>query len=413
MEPLGRALAALIPVLDIVGSPVDEPEPPAWCLKRGWTDFLASLSDGALMACESNGLESSILKHSSAPQDFRELFEEVRRVTRLPREEAPRFPIPVGALRGVPGRKREQLGSLLGALAPLAGRAERIVDVGAGSGHFARLSAELFQRKTLALDRDTLRLQSGSARSEERSREVGPLDLAFVRSDLAHEQLELGSTDLAVGLHACGELGDRLVLAAARAGCDLALISCCLQKIAAPERVALSRAAGDFRLGRAELGLTNLTMRAEGVERTSADNLRAREVRLALRRLLRERGVELVAGEEMRGVNRRRAHAGLAELSSRVLSGRGLAPATPAELEYHTQNALRDHAVMRRFTLPRHLLARLVELTVVFDRAAYLSERGLGVRVAELFERGVTPRNSLLLASPNRRHPCNPGWSAR
>jgi hypothetical protein len=148
------------------------------------------------------------------------------------------------------------------------------------------------------------------------------------------------------------------------------------------------------------------------VERTLADNLRAREVRLALRRLLRERGVALQAGEEMRGINRRRAHAGLAEVSSRALSERGLAPATAAELDFHMQNARRDQAAMRRFTLPRHLLARLVELAVVFDRAACLSEHGLSVRVTELFERGVTPRNSLLLASADR-DVCKHGASAQ
>lgn len=398
MEHLGRALALLTPVLDIVGSPVDEPEPPDWCQKRGWTDFLSSLSDEALAACESNGLESGILGLAGAPSDFRGIFREVQSVTRLPRQEVTPLPVPAAALRGVPSRKREQLGTLLGALAPLAARAERVVDVGAGSGHFSRLSAELFQRRTLALDRDAARLRSGSQRSDQRARQVGLLELQFVESDLSQEALELRSTDLAVGLHACGELGDRLVLAVADAGCELALISCCLQKIQASERVALSRAAGDFRLGRAELGLTNLTLRAEGVEASLADNLRAREVRLALRRLLCARGLDLRAGEEMRGVNRRRAQAGLAELSSRVLAKRGLAPATALELEHHLRNARRDHAAMRRISLPRHLLARLVELTVVFDRAASLTERGLAVRVAELFERRVTPRNTLLLA---------------
>lgn len=398
VEILGRALALLTPVLDIVGAPVEEPEPPGWCRMRGWTDFLLSMSDDALAACESNGLESGIVELANAPNDFRALFREVRDVTRLPRQEVTPLPLPAAALRGVPSRKREQLGTLLGALAPLAARAARVVDVGAGSGHFSRLSAELFQRQTLALDRDASRLQSGSERSEERSREVGPLDVAFVKSDLSREELELRPSDLAVGLHACGELGDRLVLAVAESGCELALVSCCLQKIHAPERVALSRAAGDFSLGRAELGLTNLTLRAEGVEATLVDNLRAREARLALRRLLRGRGLALRAGEEMRGVNRRRAQAGLAELSSRVLAKRGLAPATAAELRLHEETARRDYAAMRRLSLPRHLLARLVELTVVFDRAALLAERGLGVRVVELFERRVTPRNTLLLA---------------
>jgi SAM-dependent methyltransferase len=283
-------------------------------------------------------------------------------------------------------------------LVPLAKRAERIVDVGAGSGHFSRLSAELLGRATLAFDRNASLLERGSALREERSREVGSLDVEFVEADLSRRELELRSTDLAVGLHACGELGDRLVLAVSRVRCGLALVSCCLQKLEAPRRTALSRTAGTFSLRKSELGLTNLTVRAEGVEATASENLRAREVRLALRRLLRGRGLEVRAGEEMRGVNRRRAHAGLADLSSRVLARRGLPAATAAEVEFHADNARRDYASIRRLSLPRHLLARLVELTVVFDRAAALEEAGLSVQVAELFERRVTPRNTLLLA---------------
>ncbi|HEY3495832.1 MAG TPA: hypothetical protein VGK73_14140, partial [Polyangiaceae bacterium] len=169
-------------------------------------------------------------------------------------------------------------------------------------------------------------------------------------------------------------------------------------KTLAPERVALSRAAGDFRLGRAALGLTNLTLQEVGVEASLAENLRAREVRLALRRLLRGRGLDMAAGEEMRGVNRRRAHAGLADLAAHVLAKRALPAATLPELEFHAAEAHRDYAIMRRLALPRHLLARLVELAVVLDRAALLEERGLEVRVVQLFERSVTPRNTLILA---------------
>ena len=57
----------------------------------------------------------------------------------------------------------------------------------------------------------------------------------FVTVD-ARDALQFAEHDLAIGLHACGELGDRLVEAAARAGCDLALVSCCLQKISTPTR---------------------------------------------------------------------------------------------------------------------------------------------------------------------------------
>lgn len=389
----------LQPLLDIVAEPVEEPESPQWCRARGWTEFLLGLDERALEDWEANGLECARLASSETPAAFRELFQEVRFVCRLPSLDVASLPLPMAALRGVPGRKREQLGTLLAALSPFAARAQRVVDVGAGSGHFSRLSAELFGRATLALDRNASLLERGSALREERARDVGALALEFVEVDLSRQELSLRASDLAVGLHACGGLGDRLVLAASKARCDLALVSCCLQKIDTPRRAALSRAAGVFSLRKAELGLANLTLQAEGVEATLSQNLRAREVRLALRRLLRERGLAVQAGEEMRGVNRRRAHAGLAELSSQVLALRGLPVATAAELRFHSENARRDYALMRRLALPRHLLARLVELTLVFDRAAALEEAGLGVRVAQLFESRVTPRNTLLLAS--------------
>jgi hypothetical protein len=392
-------LGVLRPVADIVSSPVDEGKVPAWCERRGWSEFLLSLSGEELEDCEANGLESPVLALDRVPEDFRRLYAEVRRVTRLPVLEAAAISVPANAMRGVPRRKREQLQTLLGALAPSAARAARVVDVGAGKGHFSRLSAELFQRETVALDRNATLVLNGRERSLQRSHEIGALSVEFVTADLTRQPLALASSDLAVGLHACGELGDRLVLAAAQAGCELSLVSCCLQKVEGVERLALSRAAGGFRLRKTDLGLTNLTLRRDGVEASLGENLRAREARLALRRLLCARGLDVGPGEEMRGVNRRRAHAGLRELAAHVLSRRGLPPASGAELALHAENARSEYVSIRRFSLPRHLLSRMVELAVVFDRAALLEEHGAVVQVVQLFEDTITPRNTLLLAT--------------
>jgi hypothetical protein len=190
-----------------------------------------------------------------------------------------------------------------------------------------------------------------------------------------------------------------LVSAAGEARCDLALVSCCLQKTSAAHRLPLSRAARGLTLRRGALGLTNLTPRDEGVEANMAENLRAREARLALRYLLRARGLAVAAGEEMRGVNRRRAQSGFADLAAHALALRQLAPPLPAELRQHADDARRDYAAMRRLSLPRSLIARLVELAVVRDRAAALEECGQAVVVAQGFASRVTPRNTVLFAS--------------
>jgi len=402
-EQLAGVLRVLTPVLDIVRGPIEDAEPPSWCRRRGWEEFLLSLDELTLAACEATGLETGLFGVARAPGELLALAEGVRHATTLPRLHAPTLALPSAALRGVPARKREQLAALLAVTAPLAACAKRVVDVGAGSGHLARLSAELFQRETLAVERDPLRLRAANLRNRQRARSVGALDVRFAAADVGPERLELSSTDLAVGLHACGELGDRLVLAAATARSDLLLCSCCFQKIGSPERVALSRAGNAFSLRKSELGLANLTSQATGVEASLAENLRGRAVRLALRRLLEARGQTVPAGEEMRGVNRRRAQAGLRELATRVLAQRNLPPPTSAELAYHDERARREHAVIRRLSLPRNLLARLVELAVVLDRAALLEESGQSVLVAELFEPRVTPRNTALFATAEPR----------
>lgn len=389
----------LEPVLDIVARPVVERAVPAWCAERGWDEFLLGLSHDELDRAEAHGLAAVLLTRPDAPDTLRRLAQGVESVTRVTSLVAPPLELPSVAWHGIPLRKRGQIAAFLPALEPLARRAERVVDLGAGKGHLSRLLAELFGKDTIAWEREAAHTRAGELRASERVCELGGLRLRFVVADALVREPELHASDLAVGLHACGELGDRLVTLAAGAGCDVALISCCLQKVRASERAPLSATAHALTLPRATLGLTNLTIGPDGVEATLAENLRAREARLALRELLRERGQAVAPGEEMRGVNRRQAQRGLFELASRACAVRGLVPPAPREVEHSAHLAALGYARIRRLSLPRSLLARLVELAVVLDRAAHLEERGLAVRVARLCERDLTPRNLALFAS--------------
>ncbi|AUX41192.1 hypothetical protein SOCE26_026020 [Sorangium cellulosum] len=391
---LERALEVLVPALDIVEARVDEGAAPAWCESRGWTGFLLALSDGDLARCEADGLAACIDGLGGAPPGLVAFARAAAGAAALPRRPVEPLVPPLPALQAVPARKRRQLEVLLGAVAPLCARARRIVDVGAGHGHFTRLAAARFDRDAIGLEREPDRVATASALAAGgRAR--------FVAFDACQEALAFAPDDLAVGLHACGELGDRMVAAAARSRCDLALVSCCLQKIGAPAREPLSAAAREagLVLPREALGLTNLTARRIGVEATLDEELAARERRHALLSLLRGRGLDVALGEEMRGINRRRAHGGLRELAARALSLRGLAPATEAELREREAAARAAFGRMRRLTLPRSLLARLTEVAVALDRAAALGDAGHEVEAAIVFDPEVTPRNIAIFAS--------------
>jgi SAM-dependent methyltransferase len=379
---LQRALALFSSLRDVVEGRVETPVAPRWLERRGWAPFVLGLDDTSLGRAEALGL-STLLDAPGAPADLVELARELGEVTDLPRLERAKA-LDDEALRSVGLRKRAQLGALLAAVEPMAQSAERIVDVGAGSGHFTRLSAELFDREALGLEHDPARVASARRRAGARA--------TFLTAD-ARRGLTFTERDLAIGLHACGELGDHLVLAAGQARCDVALVPCCLQKIAAPTRTPLSQLGADAELGREHLGLANLTAQPRGVEADIEATIAARQVRYALGQLLRARGVALAPGAEMSGINRRKAHQGLAAVAERALSLRGLAEASAAELAEHEARAARDYGIIRRLSLPRSMLARLVEVLVALDRAAHLQEKGANVLVVALFSRAVSPRN--------------------
>jgi SAM-dependent methyltransferase len=390
---LARALDVLESAADIVRERVSDERAPSWADRRGWTEALDRLSDDDLQACEEQGLCRVAPNLRGLPASLVDLALAVAAAIELPSLDAGDQEPPL--LSGVRARKRHQLAALLDAIAPMAAQKRRLVDIGAGKGHFSRVASEALAKEVLGLDRDPARVSAAI--------DLSPRDgrATFVRLDVFSEALPLGPDDLAVGLHACGEVGDRTAAAVAKAGSDLALVSCCLQKIQGDARAPLSLAAKErgAEVPRGVLGLSNLTARAVGVERSLSETNQALEHRLALRLLLRSRGALVDHGGEVRGINRRRALAGLDGIAERALALRGLEPATAGELARAAAEAKLRFAKMRRWNLPRSMLARLIEVMVSLDRAALLEEHGLAATVMTLVDPSVTARNIIVLAS--------------
>lgn len=395
---LARALEVVVPALDIARGRPRGPEPPLFCQARGFTDFLALLPDDELERCESEGLAKRLPALENVPPSLSMLAEEMLDVAGLPAKFQNDKPHRLGKQRLVSERKQNEIEALLAAIAPFAARARRIVDVGAGRGHFTRIAADVFDRDAVGIEREPERVTTALRMS------VGSR-ASFRLLDASREPLALDAGDLAIGLHACGALGDRLISAAKEARCDVVLVSCCLQKIEAAARRASSHAArhAGLVLSRETLGLSNLVSRRQGVESTLRETMEARRKRWALTRLLRHRGVAVEPGEEMRGINRRAAHRPFAELVEKALSVRGLPAASLREIDEHDRDGAIEFGKMRRFALPRAMMARALEVTVVLDRAAMLEEHDYDVHVAEVFDMDVTPRNLAVMGRASWR----------
>ncbi len=395
-DELALAVSVLGSAPDVVSGRVAGATPPAWCASRGWSAFLLDLDDATLARSDREGAAEVLATLDGAPPDLAALAGAAREASRLEPFEA--ISTLAGRaddpnLRGASPRKRVQIARLLEAVAGLAAGAPRLVDFGSGPGPLPALAAEAFGLPSLGVERDPRRVDRAAALARALGTALFEV-VAALATDFGRD-----ADDLALGLHACGALGDRIVELAAERGAAVALVGCCPQKIGASERVAISRTAAGLSLPKEALGLANLSKGDVGVERSLRATLEARAARHALGLLLARRGVVTRPGEEMRGLNRRRALRPFAELARAALALRGLGPASEDEIAASLRDGGAEFAAMRRLSLPRAALARVIEVFIARDRAAFLRERGRDARVVELVPSEITPRNVALLAS--------------
>ncbi|TAK27376.1 MAG: methyltransferase [Myxococcaceae bacterium] len=390
-EHFREASRLLASVRDIVDERPEGAAPPSWCDARGWTAFLEAMPDDAVAAASRDGLAAHLEALPGAPSELVALARAVTRWTALPA-------MPAASAEAVDGRrasprKRVQVAAFAAMVGRVGAKGSRVVDVGSGHGHLTRHLASALGVDAEGWERDPDRVAVASSLA-------GEGGARFVAMDARDPAATLRPTDLVVGLHACGGLGDHAVRAAGAAGASVALVGCCLQKREG-DREALVVPAGmsarELTIGRAVLGLGNACDGEEGVEEGLAVRAASRVNRMALRAALLAAGQSVGPGEEMRGVNRRQATGPLAGLVERAFGLRGLPPPPAEAVEAAARGAAEAYERARRWALPRAMLARLVEVWVALDRAAWLRSLGYEAEVLVAFEASVSPRNVAVL----------------
>jgi hypothetical protein len=378
--------------------------PVAWAEARGWSGYLLALSEDALAKADTLGIGRWFLADPHCPRSLRALARRVEDLCVLPRwgqaeafgqdpKEDPKIDWPsTGA------RKRQQIVAVLHLLRTSYPRISQLVDVGAGRGQLTARAARALAVPALGLERNSERVAMARLLARLLATEAR---VDFSIADVFDSQtspldtLERVPDRLLLALHGCGELGDSLLRSAVSMSAHVLLLACCPQKIRTQERRAL---AGDGpTLPKEVLGLANVLSRTAGIEGSMVSALATKEARLALRYLFEARGIAVPAGEEMRGVNRRKVHAGLSVLALAAFQARGLAQPSDDELRAAAALAHGQYLARRRLSLPRSMLGRVLEIFLALDRAVFLLAAGYDVRVVELFPVEVSPRNIAVL----------------
>jgi hypothetical protein len=395
--------------------------PVAWAESRGWSDYLLALSEGALDTADTLGIGKWFLADPDCPTTLRELARRVEGLCVLPHFELPEDPSEnsKGDWPFTGARKRQQIAAIVHVLRTFYPRICQIVDVGAGRGQLTTRAARALSVPALGLERDSERVAVArllarlvDKKAKEDAKEDAKVEFLatdiFITDSLAPdasplERLERFPDRLLLALHGCGELGDALVRSAVSLSAHVLLLACCPQKIRAQERPPLVGSGPT--LPKQVLGLANVMSRTAGIERSLVNELATKEARLALRYLFEARGIAVPAGEEMRGVNRRKVHAGLAALAQAACLARGLRYPNESELHAAATLAHDQYLARRRLSLPRSMLGRVLEIFLALDRAMFLLAAGYDVRVVELFPVEVSPRNIAVLGARPAQHP--------
>jgi hypothetical protein len=386
-----RAVTLLDDAKDVVLSRV-EAMSPGWAETRGWQAYLLGISEADLERADTEGIAAWFLGDAACPTSLRELAERTAELTSL-------VPVPLGDPPTVNFpfmnvRKRGQVAAILRVLRESFPALSEIVDVGAGRGQLTTQASSALSVTAVGLERDPERVAVATALA-------GDLPVRFVTADVLSPtenpllSMPPDAHRLLMALHGCGELADALVTAAVATRAAVLLLACCPQKIRGQQRTALM--PGGPTWPREILGLANVMARTQGIEGDLKQALATKKSRLALRYMLAARGATIPAGEEMRGVNRRKANAGFAIFAQAVCQVRGFPAPTPHEIAAADEQAQEHYLAQRRLSLPRSMLGRALEIFLALDRALYLQHHGYHTRVVELFPAAYSPRNLAVL----------------
>lgn len=310
----------------------------------------------------------------------------------------------------IPSRKFAQVTRFGEALTDTTPTVTHVLDWCGGKGHLGRLLGKRLGVEVTVLEREAT--YESEARTLAARAGVG---LRFAACDAMSDEARalskaLPATTLAVGLHACGVLGERLLtLAKDHTFGQVAHSPCCLHKVPGLKDGAWSPMATVTRSALATSGLRldhsalRLATSDEVVARPALRAQRTREnaYRLALDLLLQEQSGK--PGYTPLGTLP--AHLVRADFATFAQGASEMLGLTlpPFDAEAALTAGFARARSARRYGLVRSLFRRAIELVVVFDRAAYLEEHGYEVEVFEFAPREVTPRNLLIRACHHPR----------
>lgn len=292
----------------------------------------------------------------------------------------------------IKGRKWQQINAFV---AQLPQDNTPVLEWCAGKGHLGRLIAKAQHREVVSLE-----WQQSLCSAGEQFAKQWQLPQRFICADaFAGQSEQLHRDQLAVALHACGDLHVQLLKHATDAGTKQLVVSpCCYHLIRDKQYQALSKVAqaSELKLSRADL---QLPLQQSVIANDKHNQYRLQEMawRLgfdALQRKVRDCDEYL----PVPSIKQSQLNGDFSDFCHWAAEAKALSLPANIDFEHYRQFGEQRQRLTRRIDLVAHLFRAMLEQWLLLDRVCFLEEQGYQVNLSEFCSNSVTPRNALIHA---------------
>lgn len=310
---------------------------------------------------------------------------------------------PARAFYGVRGKKRHEIEAIAPILQELA--KSRLVDIGGGQGHLARIMAKHFNVPTLSVDRDASLQELGRKNLARLPHRPYPFDarVEFETFELGSDQAPANAfapDDFVLGLHTCGDLAWHLMQQSLKNDCaGLLSFGCCYSKMELDADGYALNGPKDLKLS-----IHSLTLATRGHKNDSKNAFDFKVLVKRFRYTLHlfhwhKRDVKtfIPMGETVPRVY----YGEFSEYALPRLAAHGIeASAQELNAFFQEEWVQKECRELLYANLIRWQFGRALELVILLDRAQKLSDAGMEVDLATYFNERISPRNIGILARP-------------
>ncbi|MFT6069233.1 MAG: hypothetical protein ACJAT2_000290 [Bacteriovoracaceae bacterium] len=328
-------------------------------------------------------------------QDFKDYLYSIRTLSIIPKSRISKSLLPPELTHGLNQKKIHELSLLKTRVND--SKAMLIFDIGGGIGHTSLMAVHGTSKRSVCVDQDLKLLDKGMKKLKKiKGLQESQVRFQHLKIDSSMD-LSKSEKNLTIGLHSCGDLSAHVLNTYLKSSHELILFGCCYHKI--NNSLYLSK---ESKLNRLELTTNALHLASRSAKKVNDKEILKRKSfkrhRYCLHYFMNDQFNTSFSGI---GNSAPKDYQRPFSAYAKGIEDYGELKSIPSE---DLDRFYEDKETIELFNdnfnadILRLLLGRLIELYIILDRALYLEEQGIKVKVSEVFDRSLSPRNIMLEA---------------